>query len=406
MLNILTFTSLYPNAEQLHHGVFVENRLRHVHESGEARITVAAPVAYFPIESKFFGRYGAVARVPETEERFGIQVHHPRYLLIPKVSMNWAPELMYAGVRRRIKQLDQDSGPFDLIDAHYFYPDGVVASRLAHDLNIPFVITGRGSDLSELTDYPIPRRKILAASSQAAHLITVCQALKDKLAELGVPGDHVSVFRNGVDLNAFQPGDRQSQRHVLNATRPLFVSVGHLIERKGHHLVIEALAQIPEAELFIVGTGPEETTLRDQVERLKLTDRVRFLGQRPHHELKSIYGAADALVLASSREGWANVLLEAMACGTPAIATDVWGTREVVGPKASGILVPHRTADSLADAMKKLLAEPPAREDTRAYAEQFSWQETTQDQLRLFKGIVSKGGLAKASHSKMVNQSL
>jgi len=390
MLNILTFTSLYPNAEHPHHGVFVENRLRHVHESGEARITVAAPVVYFPLKSTVFGRYGSMARIPDLETRFGIPVLHPRYPLIPKVSMNWAPDLMYAGIHRQIKQLNLKYGPFDLIDAHYFYPDGVVACRLANDLGVPFVITGRGSDLSELTDYPIPRRKILQASSQAQHLITVCQALKDKLIDLGISDDKVSVFRNGVDLQAFQPGDREQQRHALGVTKPLFVSVGHLIERKGHHLVIEALSQIPDAELLIVGTGPEEATLRDLSDRLKVSTRVRFLGQRPHSELKSIYGAADALVLASSREGWANVLLEAMACGTPAIATDVWGTREVVGPKESGILVPDRSAEALAMAMLGLLADPPNRDLTRAYAEQFSWQETTQNQLQLFRKIASQ----------------
>lgn len=393
MLNILTFTSLYPNSEHPQHGVFVENRLRRVHESGEARITVAAPVVYFPLKSRVFGRYGAAARVPDQEMRFDIPVHHPRYPLLPKVSMNWAPDLMYAGVRQRIEALSRQYGPFDLIDAHYFYPDGVVASRLARDLNLPFVITGRGSDLSELTDYPIPRRKILEASSQAHHLITVCQALKDKLIELGIPDQKVSVFRNGVDLDAFQPGDRDLQRQALGVTKPLFVSVGHLIERKGHHLVIEALAEVPEAELFIVGTGPEETALRNQTEQLKLSDRVRFLGQRPHGELKSIYGAADALVLASSREGWANVLLEAMACGTPAIATDVWGTREVVGPRESGILVPDRTAGALASAMRKLIEESPRRDQTRAYAEKFSWAETTQNQLDLFHRIASASGV-------------
>ena len=390
MLNVLTFTSLYPNAEQPHHGVFVENRLRHVHQSGDAQVAVVAPIAYFPLKSKIFGRYGSLARVPRRETRFGLQIYHPRYFLLPKVSMNWASEFMYWGVRRQVMELNRAHGPFDLIDAHYFYPDGVVASRLADDLGIPFVITGRGSDLSELTNYSIPKRKILEASSHARHLITVCQALKDRLVDLGVSSEKVSVFRNGVDLEAFRPGDRQKQRMALNVSNPLFVSVGHLIERKGHHLVIEALSKVPDAELLIVGTGPEEAALRQLADQLGLKDRVRFLGQRPHHELKSLYGAADALVLASSREGWANVLLEAMACGTPAIATDVWGTREVVGPKQSGILVPNRDAIAIAGAMTALLADPPLRSETRAYAEQFSWQETTQNQLRLFSDIASK----------------
>ena len=390
MIKVLTFSSLYPNAEFPNHGVFVENRLRRVVETGKIAATVVSPVGFFPFKGNMFGTYGALARVPDREERHGVPVYHPRHLIIPKVGMNLAAQLMYAGVKGFVRRLFNEEGGFDVLDAHYFYPDGVVAARLSKDLNLPVVITARGSDLSELTEYPGPRSQILWAAENAHHMVTVCQALKDKLLDLGIQDNRVSVFRNGVDLDAFQPQPHEASRQALGVSTPLFVSVGHLIPRKGHDLVIKALADLPGVSLMIVGSGPEQSHLEQLVQDLKIGDRVRFMGQIPHKDLPKVYSAADALVLASSREGWANVLLEAMACGTPAIATDVWGTREVVQTPAAGLLVADRTPEAIKSAMTALLAAPPDRNDTRRYAEGFDWSETTQNQINLFASLKQK----------------
>ncbi|HEX5326417.1 MAG TPA: glycosyltransferase, partial [Acetobacteraceae bacterium] len=156
---------------------------------------------------------------------------------------------------------------------------------------------------------------------------------------------------------------------------------------KGHHLVIEALASLPGWDLLIVGEGPERPRLVALIERLRLPGRVRLLGMRPHAELPALYGAADALVLASSREGWANVLLESMACGTPVVASNIWGNPEVVQAREAGLIV-EREATSIAAGVRLLAANPPARAATRAYAERFSWDETTQGQLALFRRVV------------------
>jgi glycosyltransferase involved in cell wall biosynthesis len=106
--------------------------------------------------------------------------------------------------------------------------------------------------------------------------------------------------------------------------------------------------------------------------------------------LKKYYGAADALVLASSREGWANVLLESMACGTPVIASNVWGTPEVVASPDAGILMSERTPQGLVQAVHALRASYPQHEATRRYAEKFSWDDTTQGQIKLFQKILAK----------------
>ena len=119
--------------------------------------------------------------------------------------------------------------------------------------------------------------------------------------------------------------------------------------------------------------------------------RVRMLGARPHAELPELYGAADALILASSREGWANVLLEAMACGTPAVASPIWGNPEVVAKPEAGILMTERTPKGISDAVLALFGPAkPTREATRAYASAFSWDATTQGQIDLFRRVIAK----------------
>jgi glycosyltransferase involved in cell wall biosynthesis len=129
---------------------------------------------------------------------------------------------------------------------------------------------------------------------------------------------------------------------------------------------------------------------------------VRFLGQLPQIELPRYYSAADALVLASSREGWPNVLLEAMACGTPVVAARVGGTPEVVTSRAAGALFEPRTVAALTDAIRGLLKSPPKRAETRRYAEQFSWEETTRGQLVLFERVV--GSLSRPGSAPPISR--
>ena len=387
-LSILSMTTLYPNAAQPGHGVFVENRLRHLVASGEVALRVVAPVPWFPSGSTRFGRYAAFARAPLQDSRHGIAITHPRYPVIPKVGMTVAPALLYGPLLRHVQALLAAGHRFDLIDAHYFYPDGVAAALVGRRLGKPVVITARGTDLNLIPQHALPRRMIQWAAGQAAGLITVCQALKDVLVDLGVPPERVSVLRNGVDLALFRPAEREPARKALGLTKPTLLSVGHLIERKGHHLVIEALAELPGMDLLIAGEGPERDALERLVERRGLGDRVRLLGAVSHGRLPQIYSAADALVLASSREGWANVLLEAMACGTPVVASNVWGTPEVVAAPAAGTLAAERTPRGVADGIRRLFEVLPDRAATRSYAEQFSWDSTTQGQLDLFRKIL------------------
>ena len=251
-------------------------------------------------------------------------------------------------------------------------------------------MTARGTDLNLIPEYPFPRKLILKTASAASGSIGVCKALIDSLEQLGADPVKLHTLRNGVDLERFTPEPRElaRQRLGLQTQGPYLLSVGHLIERKGHHIAIEALVALPGVTLLIAGSGPEERALKSLASRLGVSDRVHWAGVVPQTELKWWYSAADVLTLCSSREGWANVLLEAMACGTPVIATDIWGTSEVVSTEAAGRLMARRDARALADAWHDLMSAMPARAATRQYAEGFSWNATTQGQLQLFESVV------------------
>lgn len=392
-IRTLLFSSLYPSSVRPVHGIFVETRLRELLKTGEVETKVVAPVPWFPFKAKRFGEYAKFATTPPHEFRHEIDIYHPRYFLPPKIGMNVAPYTLARAALPTIQRLIGEGFDFDVIDAHYYYPDGVAAAIIAKRLDKPFVVTARGTDLSLIANYPKPRKLILETAAQAQASIGVCKALMDRLAELGADTCKLNVLRNGVDLLRFQPVDRSKARQKLDLPedQKILLSVGHLIERKGHHIAIEAMADIPDALLMIIGAGPEQKNLEALAAAKGVQDRVSFKGQLPNESLKDWYSAADALTLCSSREGWANVLLEAMACGTPVVATRIWGTPEVVASPAAGVLMDDRTSASLVAALNHLFSHLPERSATRAYAEGFSWDETSKGQLSIFQSAIADG---------------
>jgi glycosyltransferase involved in cell wall biosynthesis len=387
-LRILTFTTLYPNGAKPEHGIFVENRLRQLISSGEVLSRVLAPVPYFPFSGERFGRYATFARAPRSETRFGIEIDHPRFLTIPKLGMTVAPFLLYASARSSVARLLRAGRTFDVIDAHYFYPDGVAAVMLGQAFGIPVTVTARGTDINVVPSHRVPRRLIRWAAERADGLIAVSNALAARLAELGIDRTRITVLRNGVDATLFRPtAPFRNREHARQS--PLAVSVGNLVPLKGHDLAISALTEIRELSLWIVGGGPERGRLEALAKRLGVDGRVTFVGVVPHEKMPEVYSAADVLLLASKREGWPNVLLEAMACGARVVATNVSDVPDVVTGPAAGTWIGDRTLPSLVQALREVLATPVPREQTRAHALNFSWQATTSGQIDLFRSILA-----------------
>jgi glycosyltransferase involved in cell wall biosynthesis len=205
-----------------------------------------------------------------------------------------------------------------------------------------------------------------------------------------MPAERILVLRNGVDTSLFRPVDGSRWRGLAAGGVPLLLSVGNLVPLKGHDLVIRALVELKNAHLLIAGGGPEQRKLEALGKRLGVAARVHFLGVVPHEELAGIYSAADVLVLASEREGWPNVLLEAMACGTPTVAARVGGTPEIITAPQAGVLIDERSARGIATAVKRLLSALPARSEVRAHAQKFSWDDTIAKQVALYHEVVGQ----------------
>ena len=372
-MRVLTLTSLYPSEARPRHGIFVEARLAAIQRVAAVEAQVVAPVPSFPFVSAGSDRAQAAATARE-ETRIGNRVLYPRYWSPPGLAMYVQPFTMAMSALRALRGATGRGTEFDVIDAHYFYPDGVAAAILARWLHKPLVITARGSDVNLLSRLAWPRRLIIWAARRASGIVTVSNALSTRLCELGVPADKISVVRNGVDLARFTPVDRAQARHHLELPDgPLVMSIGNLVPEKGHDLVIDAIGRLPQVRGLVVGAGPERARLEQRIAAHGLGSRVRILPEQPQSELKWLYAACDAVVLASTREGTPNVLLEAMACGTPVVAVAVGGVPEIVTEPSAGRVVATRSADALAAAIGGLLEVPPDAASTRAYAERFDW---------------------------------
>jgi len=386
-LRVLTFTSLFPNAEQPAHGLFVLRRLQQLCATGEVEATVVAPVPWFPSTSPRFGRYAEFARVPDHEVIAGLEVHHPRYLVLPRIGMSAAPALMAVGARDCVKRLHRERG-FDLIDAHYFYPDGVAACWLARSLDLPVAITARGTDLNLISHYAAPRAMIRRAALASSLNVAVSDALAQRLREIGADPAAIRVIPNGVDLQAFRPGDRGDARRSLGLDdRSWLLSAGQLVTNKGHDAVIRALALLPGSGLMIAGEGPEDGALRRLAAESGVADRVRLLGRVLPERMRLVYSAAECLVLASWREGMPNVLLESLACGTPVVATRVGGCPDIVRGPVAGRLIDAPDPEAIAAAVSDLLRLRSPADEVAEYARRFAWGPSIERQLAEFRRI-------------------
>jgi teichuronic acid biosynthesis glycosyltransferase TuaC len=382
-VRLLTLTSLFPNSRQPRHGIFVANRLRRLCDSGRVDSTILAPIPWFP------GLYREASEVPATETVHGFNVAHPRFLNVPGIGMRLQPYLL---ARACIRHLNRTAtgDRYDVVDAHYFYPDGVAAAAVAVELGLPLVVSARGSDINLIGTIPFARRRMLEAAERAQALIAVSEALAEKMKLVGMPADRLVVLRNGVDTVLFGPfpRDQARQRLGLNVAGPLVLGVGNLVPEKGFELLVRAIGKLPEAHLLIVGEGPNDGRLRSVADTVAAR-RVTFRRSMPQEQLRFAYASADVLCLPSLREGWPNVLLESLACGTPVVAAGVGGVPEIVRSATVGAIVGERTPDAWADAIRSQLRTERATHALREYATRFGWDDIVVKQCTLYEDVVS-----------------
>jgi glycosyltransferase involved in cell wall biosynthesis len=241
---------------------------------------------------------------------------------------------------------------------------------------VPVSIKARGADIHHWGTAPGTGTQVVAAGRAADGLLAVSQAMKADMVALGMPGERIRVHHTGVDLTRFAPQDQIAAKAALEVEGPLVASVGALIPRKGHDIVIDAVAALPGVHLRIAGEGPERSKLAAQIARLGVGDRVKLLGSVAHGELPPLLAAADVMALASSSEGLANAWVEALASGAALVIPDAGGAGEVVTAPAAGRIV-AREAGAFAAAIAELLAAPPPRAVVRSFAERFTWEANT-----------------------------
>jgi glycosyltransferase involved in cell wall biosynthesis len=322
-------------------------------------------------------RWRQFSQIPREEIIEGVRIHHPRYPLLPGISMPAHGMLMYLASLPLARRLHLEK-QFDCIDGHFVYPDGFAAVRLGRMLGLPAVVSARGSDINLYSSFRLIRPMLRWTLMHADGAIAVSADLKNKMIALGIPEPKIQVISNGVDAERFHPRDAKSARKQLGLPEEgsIAVSVGSLIESKGHHLLITAVAALahsfPQLRLYILGEGVYGSTLEQLVREKKMQDRIFFFGNRPNEELSLWFSAADLSCLMSSREGWPNVVSEALACGTPVLATRAGGIPEIISSPELGMFV-ERNAQSIAVGLERALTKPWNRAEIARLSRLRSW---------------------------------
>ena len=376
-MKVLVFTSLFPNNVWPHHGVFIKERMTRVAALPGVSLRVVAPVPWYPpvrLGSRWL--YSQVAR-EETIE--GLPVRHPRYFMIPKVATRWHGPMMSRSLLPYLRRVRAEFA-FDVIDAHYVYPDGYAAVEIGRALGTPVVVSARGSDINLFRDIPSVRPHLTRTLEGASALIAVSEALGNAMRELGGSPEKITVIPNGVDAGKFRSVPREAARERIGAPAGrLLLAVGHLTRNKGFDRLLGAFRALlnlgghEDVHVAIVGEGAFRKELEHLVGFYGLGGRVRLAGEIPHQDLHLWYSAADLSCLFSRREGWPNVVLESMACGTPVLATPVGGVPEIIGEGRSGMLV-EGDDEALARGLAAALAHPWDREAIAREAGRHTWE--------------------------------
>jgi teichuronic acid biosynthesis glycosyltransferase TuaC len=385
---IVTFTNLFPSSAMPTHGLFVHDRMHRVAAAGGFGWQVVAPVpdVVWPLRRS---ADAAWRRTPLHECWQGVEVSHPRWRHWPGCIRRQA-RAVADGARGVVAALAQRE-PI-VLDAHYLWPDGVAAAALARELRVPYTLTARGSDVNVLAQQPALRARIADAAAGAHACFAVSRDLAERFADAaGLPRAGVEVARNGVDLQRFSPGDAVAARRALGLPDDgfLVLGVGRLVANKGFATAARAVASLPStARLVLVGDGPERAAIAG------LAPSTIFLGAQPPSRVALACRACDVLALPSEREGWPNVVTEALASGLPVVATPVGGVPEILGdpppPWLGAVCAPGDVA-AFAAALSALAAAPADRARVRAYAERFGWDAPVARLCAVFRQAFAKG---------------
>lgn len=401
MLRVLTLSSLFPDSSRPNFGVFVERQTLGLAAHPDVELQVVAPRGLPPWPLDLSARYAELARLPAHECWKGVETWRPRFINLPGTGGRFHARMLTAPLMPLLTRIRQDFA-FDVIDASFFFPDGPAAVALGRRFGVPVSVKARGADIHHWGRAPGPARQVIAAGCAADGLLAVSHAMKADMVALGMPGARIHVHNTGVDQSRFAPRDQAAAKAVLGVDGPLVASIGALIPRKGHDIVIDAVASLPGVTLLIAGEGPERDRLTAQIARSGAGERIGLLGSVPHDELPALLSAADVMALASASEGLANAWVEALASGVPLVIADAGGAREVVTTPMAGHIV-AREAEVFASAIAGLLTAPPPRDAVREMAKGFTWEANTAALYAHLRALADQAQAPRASISSVTS---
>ena len=380
---IIVLTTLYPSKDNPNVGIFIRERMLRV--AKYIPLIVVAPYPWSPFDKIiriFKPNYRSNMNYKILEKQDNIYIYRPRFFSIPYLLKCFDGILMAYGCLKILRHI-QKRVNISLVDSHFAYPEGFAATMLARWFKVPVTITIRGTEVT-LSKYFFRKQLIIKALNSADRVFSVSESLKRHACSLGVPSQKIQVIRNGVDIAKFCPIGKNEARNYLKIPQnsKVLITVGSLVPRKGQHRIISILPELikyyPNLIYLIVGgnspEGDSSTYLKKQVSKLKLDEHVYFVGSVHHHQLNRYLSASDLFVLASSNEGLANVLLEAMAVGLPIIATNVGGAQEIINDDV-GIVVPFNNSEALLEALRKALDQKWEKKKIRKYAMKNAWDQ-------------------------------
>lgn len=359
-MKVLTFSSLFPHNINPNFGIFIANRMSAFAQRGH-EVKVVAPVPYFPKWPflKIFPTWYASSKIVQHEERMGLEIFHPRYFMTPKIGMPFYGISMFLSVLPLVKKLKK-SFDFDLIDAHFVYPDGLAAVLLGKILRCPVVVSARGSDITHYSQIFFIRKWLKYILESSSSAISVSSNLFDIMISLGSSSDSTFNIPNGIDGKTFYSIGQREARAKCNIpqNQKVVLGVGNLIVRKNFSLMIEAMNFLKRGEhLYIVGDGELRKKLEHEIECSNLQDRVHLVGAKKNYELFLWYNAADIFCLASLSEGSPNVVYESLACGCPVVSSNLEGAKTAIDTDAKGTIVPAWNVQDFAHALNQSLWE-------------------------------------------------
>jgi glycosyltransferase involved in cell wall biosynthesis len=391
-LRVLSVSTMFPSEALPVHAVFVRHRLLALARFADVR--VVCPVPDFPLVARLAPKYSTRLKIPEQQVHRSpdgeveLKAYYPRHFSVPAVAKPVEGVTLRGAVLEVMDRLRKEEGfQPDVLDAHLAYPDGFGVALAAEARALPFTITLRGHDINELDRHPMRWRQVQWALSRATRVFGVCRALIDGAIAAGASPEKCTVLSNGVDPALFHSMERGLARSALGLPLEgrIVLSVGHMVERKGFHLLVDALARLRrdprfhDVTMVFVGAAGEEGDFTPEVKARVaahgLESYVRFEGAVRNDALFRHYAAADVFALASDKEGWPNVLFEALACGTPCVATRVWGTPECLNSEAYGLLVDQRTPEAIAQSLERALMREWDRDLLVRYARANTWTD-------------------------------